>query len=229
MAELQQDLFDINYRLVRSRRKTVAIHVHRNGEVEVRAPRRAPEAMIRAFVQEKRHWIESKQAEWASLPGPHRLAYHEGATHYFLGEPHGLVFGAQADPDAATIPLNVRSTGKETVSRALDRWYRQEAEQVFSARHSHWRQEMHDFALPPSEIALRKMKSRWGSCSRRGKITLNTQLVRYPMACIDAVIVHELCHLLEFNHSRRFYNLMDQAYPQWRTVDKLLKDLALQY
>jgi predicted metal-dependent hydrolase len=88
---------------------------------------------------------------------------------------------------------------------------------------------MKDFALPPSDIALRKMKSRWGSCSRKGKITLNTQLVRYPMACIDAVVVHELCHLLEFNHSRRFYDLMDRAYPQWRAVDKLLKDLALQY
>ncbi|MDX1695509.1 MAG: YgjP-like metallopeptidase domain-containing protein, partial [Ketobacteraceae bacterium] len=74
---MQQDLFEINFRLVRSRRKSVAIHVLRNGDVEVRAPRRAPESMIRAFVSDKRDWIARKQAEWQQLPSPHRLIYRE--------------------------------------------------------------------------------------------------------------------------------------------------------
>ena len=219
---------DIEYRLVRSRRKSVAIHVLRNGAVEVRAPQRASREMIHRFVLEKQHWIEQKRAQWLALPAPHQAEFHEGSQHFFLGEAHRLSFD-QCDDQEPVIALRVRNTSADNVARALERWYRQEAELLFAERHEHWRNHMAGFALPDSHIRLRKMTSRWGSCSRRGAITLNTQLVRYPLACIDAVIVHELCHLLEFNHSSRFYALMDQAYPNWKKVDKLLKNLALQY
>jgi len=73
------------------------------------------------------------------------------------------------------------------------------------------------------------MKRRWGSCRRNGKITLNLALMKYPLECIDAVIVHELCHLLEFNHSPRFYRLMTRAMPQWKTWDRMLTELAQRY
>lgn len=225
---MQSDLFEINYQLVRSRRKTVAIHVLRNGDVEVRAPLRASRDLIHQFVLEKQDWIERKQAEWQALPSPHQLQYKEGAEHFFLGEPHQLVL-SPPQADEAAIELNVRQPSPDTIRRALERWYRLQAEIIFIERHEHWRRELAHFELPASRVALRKMKSRWGSCSRRGLVTLNTQLVRYPLECVDAVIVHELCHLLEFNHSRRFYRLMDQAYPNWKAIDKLLKSLALQY
>ncbi|HBO91632.1 MAG TPA: metal-dependent hydrolase, partial [Gammaproteobacteria bacterium] len=68
-----------------------------------------------------------------------------------------------------------------------------------------------------------------GPCRSNGKIIINTHLARYPLNCVDVVIVHELCHLLEFNHSRHFYRLMDQAMPDWKTHDAMLNRLSLLY
>lgn len=218
----------IPYQLVRSRRKTIAIHVYRNGQVEVRAPKQAPRLLVERFLLDKLPWIEKKREEWQALPDPHQLSFKPGSVHYFLGEPHELNFGSD-DPALAQITLRPRQRDETSIKRALERWYRQQAFQVFEERHKFWCDQLHHLSLPDSEIKLRKMKARWGSCSRHGTITLNTQLVRYPLPCVDGVIVHELCHLLEFNHSPRFYGLMDQAYPSWKASDKLLKELALQY
>jgi predicted metal-dependent hydrolase len=70
------------------------------------------------------------------------------------------------------------------------------------------------------------MKSRWGSCSTSGSIRLNSQLIKTPLACIDYVILHELCHIAEMNHSQRFYHLLDQVMPEWRGVKKELDKLG---
>ncbi|MCG8669124.1 MAG: M48 family metallopeptidase [Pseudomonadales bacterium] len=218
----------MSYEIVRSKRKSVAIYVHRNGGVEVRAPLRMPAALIDEFVVEKQRWILAKQSEWSSLPAPVLPKYEEGAEHYFLGEPHQISFQKQP-VDKPFIHLRVRNRSPESLEAALERWYRQQAMDVFTERHQYWCEALEDFGFPDSTIALRKMKRRWGSCSKKGIITLNTQLVRYPLECIDAVIVHELCHLLVFNHSKAFYRLMDQAYPRWKQVDQLLKELSYQY
>lgn len=71
-----------------------------------------------------------------------------------------------------------------------------------------------DIALPP--LTIRRMKTRWGSCSRDGKIILNLRLIQAPIPYIDYVIVHELCHLKEHNHSKRYYALLDTTMPDWR-------------
>lgn len=219
----------IEYSVVWSQRKTIGLYVNRNGSVEVRAPKQVPLKLIEDFVQEKQAWIAKQQAAWQALPAPHVVEFSEGSIHYFLGEPHTLNLGTAYQKDLLSIDINPRKKDQQSVSNALERWYRHNAQAVFSERHEYWRSQLADWALPNSKLALRKMKRRWGSCSRQGLITLNTQLVRYPLTCIDAVIVHELCHLLEFNHSQRFYRLMDQAYPQWKQADKLLKKLAYQY
>lgn len=226
---MQQELFDITYKLVRTRRKSVAIHVYRNGEVEVRAPRQASKALIHAFVLEKQDWIAKKQSEWQALPARHEPRFTEGSGHYFLGELHRLCFSQASNNAEPIIQLRVQKRSPDNVAKALDRWYRQQAEAVCAERHDYWREQLRFLRLPSSSLAYRKMKSRWGSCGRSGKITLNTQLMRYPLECVDAVIVHELCHLLEFNHSPRFYELMDIAYPDWKKTDVLLKELSLQY
>jgi len=80
--------------------------------------------------------------------------------------------------------------------------------------------------LPFPELKIRKMRTRWGSCTRRGVITLNLELVRMPPACIDYVISHELCHLVEFNHSARFYQLQERFVPDWQVRKRELDELA---
>lgn len=79
-------------------------------------------------------------------------------------------------------------------------------------------------ATPPFKV--RKMRSRWGSCSHKGAITINSLLIQAPPICIDYVILHELCHLQEFNHSPRFYALMDQVMPEWRAHRQYLREMG---
>ncbi|WP_430746834.1 M48 metallopeptidase family protein [Azotobacter chroococcum] len=79
-------------------------------------------------------------------------------------------------------------------------------------------------AAPP--LRIQSMQTQWGSCSPNGRITLNPHLVKAPRDCIDYVILHELCHIAEHNHSERFYRLMQQVMPQWETVKARLDGMA---
>ena len=100
---------------------------------------------------------------------------------------------------------------------------------MFEERHAFWSEQMAPMGISASWVEVRAMKRRWGSCRRNGKITLNLALMKYPLECIDAVIVHELCHLLEFNHSPRFYAHMTRAMPTWKQWDRMLTRLAQLY
>ena len=113
--------------------------------------------------------------------------------------------------------LQVEKKKKNThkVQDLLNAWYRVRAKEVFSNRievvlsQALWVTEI-------PKLKLLNMKTQWGNCSPSGNLTLNPYLVKAPMRCIDYVILHELCHLVEHNHSKRFYELMTQAMPDWQ-------------
>jgi len=91
---------------------------------------------------------------------------------------------------------------------------------VLEQRVPHWAERM---ALACPETRIRRMKTRWGSCNiRAGRIWLNLELARLPIEAIDLVVVHELAHLIERGHNRRFYSVMDAAYPEWRHWESAL-------
>ena len=144
-----------------------------------------------------------------------------------LGELQCFHHDGQQQPD---IVLPGRADDSEArVAGRINRWYREEAQILFQERHAYWTEQLAFLELPESWVEVRVMKRRWGSCRRNGKITLNLSLMKYPLECIDAVIVHELCHLLEFNHSPRFYRLMTRAMPHWKKWDRMLTELAQRY
>ncbi len=102
-------------------------------------------------------------------------------------------------------------------------WYRERAERVFHERLEICRKQVAAFGIDhPGGFTLRRMRKRWGSCSRDGRILLNTQLVGAPKTCIDYVIVHELCHVVHHNHSPAFYTLLSACMPDWRERQRLL-------
>ena len=76
------------------------------------------------------------------------------------------------------------------------------------------------------DITIRKMRRRWGSCSSKGEVTLNLALIKMPLACIDYVVTHELCHLEAFHHGKPFYRLLAQVMPDWRERELLIEQLA---
>lgn len=230
-------LRSIDYSLVLSKRKTIAIIVKPDQTVEVRAPKRVSKKEVESFLQLKQSWVLTKLREFSLRPEVHEPKYQEGETHYFIGEEHRIIDAIDAidasvnvDMDQATIPLrSIRGAASDQIEKKFDRWYRKEALALFTERHDYWRERMAHLSLPDSHVTIRKMKRRWGSCTTKGKITFNTALAKYPLSCIDAVVVHELCHLLEFSHNQRFYQFMSHVYPDWKACDKQLQTLSWQY
>lgn len=102
------------------------------------------------------------------------------------------------------------------VRGALDDWYRSQAEDLFAAELENWRRRLPWLGRTTPPWRHRFMRSQWGSCSRAGRISLNTHLVKAPARLIEYVVLHELCHLQHYDHSRRFYALMGRHMPDWQ-------------
>jgi predicted metal-dependent hydrolase len=111
----------------------------------------------------------------------------------------------------------------------MERWYRKKAIELYEERmfacfeqFPNWFQDK--YVIP--EITVRKMRRRWGSCSRAGEVTLNLALIKMPIRCLDYVIVHELCHLEAFHHGKAFYRLLALVMPSWKEQENLIEQLS---
>jgi predicted metal-dependent hydrolase len=165
------------------------------------------------------------------------LHYGDNGEHLLGGEPRILRLRAgTARPalrlDGDTLWLTVKrpaDTGPEQVRRLLSAWYDREARRLFRERFDALRPRA-DWARDRDlQLCQRRMKRTWGSCSRRGVIRLNTHLVKAPVACLDYVIAHELCHLQVMNHGPDFYALQERLWPEWRTARAHLRTEGHRY
>ena len=208
----------MDYQLVRSKRRTLALRVAADGQVEVRAPLRLGRRHINDFVHEHRDWIRRQQAYWRARPRQH---WREGDTVPHLGRPVRLRVTHAARPrvelegDILTVAVPPPAL-EETVREAVEAWWRRQARDQF--QHSIERQ-FHWFAARGHELPvlrIKKMRTRWGSLSQRGYINLNLALMRYDLEVIDYVVMHELCHLEYAHHGPQFHDLMDRRMPDWR-------------
>lgn len=216
---------DFSYSIKFQRRKTLAVHVLADGEVEVRAPLGLSERHIVRFVEERSDWvIRTREKQRAKHSWQNDVA--PGAQLWYLGTPRRLEVhrgvGSAVFVDADKLQVFARDPHNlPALERQLESWWRVQAEVLFGER---LREISKLFpGLAPPALRLRKMRQRWGSCSRRGQVTLNTELIKLPIALIDYVIAHELCHLFEFNHSQRFYRHLTAAMPDWQQREALLK------
>ena len=202
----------------RRRRRKLSLQVGRSGVV-LRAPFSTLQADIDDMLIRNRDWIYQRQ-QVVLLQQGDVLRFQSGELHDYLGAPLALriVAGARrakvlvGDGELCVHGVNDDS---EQVRRVLQQWYLRQAQQLFAERLAFWASRLPWVSGVP-ELRLRRMRSRWGSCSAEGRICLNTHLIKADLRCIDYVIVHELCHIQEFNHSLRFYALMSEAMPEWR-------------
>lgn len=213
-------------RLVRRRRKTIGLYLLRDGSVEVRVPLDCPEAVALRFLSDQLDWLERKLGE-RSVPGT-GSAYCDGASHPFLGVDRVLEVQQRARTGVICqqdrLQVFTLDTSPAVVADLLTTWYRREALVRFPQRLEHWWGMPAFRGLTRPELRVRRMRSRWGSCSRSGRINLNLWLLRAPLACVDHVIVHELCHLREFHHGPAFHALVATVLPDWRSRRALLNE-----
>lgn len=212
----------ISFNLHRSNRKKLRITVSPEMIVDVHAPVDSDDDDIYLAVKQKAGWISEKLDEvekYHPLPAPKR--YVSGETLVYLGRQYRLKV-VQEDKRSAKLAgryLSVLVPDKrdaKQVKKSVDGWYRMRATETLSRYVQRCRLITSRHGVPEPEITIRAMRKRWGSCSPKGRITLNTKLIQVPVHCIEYVIMHELCHLKHHNHSKAFYSLLTRCQSDWR-------------
>lgn len=216
---------EIAFHVTRADRKTLGLEVHPSGAVEVRAPLKAPQAEVRARVLRRARWIARQQRHFAEivrdLPPKE---YVNGETHRYLGRQYRLKVIPLEGEGEERVRLSgryfeIHTRRPDDASRTqalLDGWYREKAAVRLRERFVHGCDAMARYGVEPPPLAIRRMKRRWGSCTAAGRVLLHPDLVRAPTACIDYVVLHELCHLVHPHHGRTFYALLGRVLPDWR-------------
>jgi predicted metal-dependent hydrolase len=159
------------------------------------------------------------------LPVPRR--YVSGETHLYLGRQYRLRIRRGADGVKLSAGFLLVTTGEHrNAKRLVNAWYRQRARDVFERRLRVLLTAAPWLNRSDHSLRVRPMTRRWGSCGPSGVITLNVDLVKAPPSCIDYILAHELSHLLELNHSKRFYALLERAVPDWRLARERLNQVV---
>jgi hypothetical protein len=209
----------VEYRFARRRRRTLGLSVDAHG-LKVVAPLRAPWREIDAFLRDKRRWIVAKLDEWSRVPKPPLLLGMSGESLPLFGMSHLL----EVREGARKVILE---PGRLTVSaprwRALEtlvRWLKLRALEVLEPRAAHFAARL-GLAAPP--VKLSNARTQWGVCVESGSIRLSWRLVHVDPWLADYVVAHEVAHLVELNHSRRFWTLVEKLYPEWRNARERLE------
>jgi hypothetical protein len=220
------------FTLSRSKRKTLGIQVHPDLSINVAAPEDAPLEVIKEKVRQKAAWIVAQQGYFLSFqPLTPPRKYVRGETHLYLGRQYRLLLHEAEKPEVKLIGryLQVWSPKLDSnhIKRLLEAWYRKHAASHFQQALQRVLPKFARFELPAFHLHIQNMNKRWGSCSPKGRITLNLELIQAPKGCIEYVVVHELCHLIHPDHTRKFYALQEQIMPDWRKwKDRLERELA---
>jgi predicted metal-dependent hydrolase len=214
--------------VVQSRRKTASLEI-KQGIVTVRVPAGTSQSWIQQFVEQRHEWVKKHVAEQLSCSQKHQVMPYESGEVSFLGCSFPFIMCKSTkksyvsfDQEIFIININSRTSRatEEVAHLLLQRWLAQKAEDYLIPRTLALAKEV---GLQPTKVSIGNFKRMWGRCSAKGEIALNWRLIMANEVAMDYVIIHELCHLQEFNHSPAFWRsvaLNCADYPQWRQYFK---------
>ena len=202
-----------------------------DGLVKVSAPIKLSEQLIRQTLVTKKTWIHKQRERIRSRSLVENTKLETGTTVAFRGKQYLLIIIEQHGPLQVRINdeliycyVQPNSSQKEK-EMLLDNWYKRQMYSLLPELIHHWEVII---GVKVMQWGIRKMKTRWGSCNTKAaRIWLNLNLIKKMPKCLEYVLVHELIHLLEPSHNKRFYELMSQFMPQWRKYELILKESAL--
>ncbi len=207
----------ISYTLKRtSRRRSIGLKVDDDG-LTVNVPASASEKWLHAVLLDKADWVVEKLDGWRSTKRPPQQ-WVDNATILFRGEAFVLrvvpsLFDAPPQLQKTQLFVHVAdATDHVAIAVAVTDWYRREALQLFTECVEHFAPLM---GVAPREVKLSSARMQWGSCTARGTVHLNWQLIKMPLPLVDYVVVHELAHLVEMNHSAAFWAVVARACPDY--------------
>jgi predicted metal-dependent hydrolase len=230
--QLQYGTTILKYDLAYADRKTLGVRVNPEGEIRVIAPEGTDMAAIETKLLGKAAWIRRQRDFFLSFqPRRTERRYVSGETHLYLGKQYRLkVHKVDRDIDEG-VRLErgyfhlrtMQPEDRERSAEMMKRFYEAYATTRFPALLKARLPAARNYYDGPVKLQMKWLTNRWGMCRSFGTITLNYELMKAPTECIEYVIVHELCHLAEFNHGSAFYNLLEQEWPGWEIVKDRLE------
>lgn len=225
----------IEFRLEFSDRKSLGITVTPEMEVLVKAPKDTSLEKVKEKIRKKAPWIIKQQSFFLSFqPKTPQRKFISGETHLYLGRQYRLkVISDKLKMKSEDVKLKgqfleVWTQDNSKVKELVENWYVEKAiekikplaQQLFDNFISR-----NNLSLIPFNFSLRKMPTRWGSCTPKGKIILNPELIKAPKGCIEYVIIHELCHLIHHVHTQKFIDLQTKEMKDWEKWKMKLEKL----
>ena len=209
-------------KLIRSKRRTIALIIERDGTLTIRAPMRISQAQIHSFVQEKSDWVMRTRERLKSITHTPSRQYTDGETFLFLGSPFDLkLVGPQRPSLKFDNGFTLSHTAQKRSESIFTRWYKKHAYEVISERVTQFAQQ---YSLTPGQVKITSAKTRWGSCNPNGTLNFTWRLVMAPLDVIDYVIAHELAHLHVKNHSSKFWKFVEAIYPDYKKQRNWLRE-----
>ena len=207
--------------------RAIYLRISRTGKVLVSAPSAMALKEVERFVASKDGWIREKLAQMPAVPC---YTYDSGEKHFFLGREYpivyerGLLSSVSVEEGKLCLTISPRTKDRPRAYRNL---MKEELRKVIETYIEIWAPRM---GVQPSSLTIRILKSRWGSCNvRTGELSFALDLITKPGECIESVVVHELNHLLETGHTRRFHALMARWLPDYKERTKKLYDYPREF
>ena len=218
---------NLEYELVRSKIKNMYILI-RNGKVIVKAPNNISENRIKDFINSKEEWINKKLKEFEKKSFKEK-SYVSGEVFKVLGNDYilNIEYGdfekASVNLDNGYINICV-SENCETakIKELIEKMYYKIALMIVDKSVNMWKNIL---KIAPDVVVIKKLKTAWGKCNSKRKITINPDLMKYDQRVIDYVVLHEFCHLKYMNHSKDFWNMVGKFMPDYKDLKKELKNV----
>lgn len=219
----------IEYQISFVERKTLGITVQPDQKVLVKAPLDSSLDKIQQKIRKKAPWILKQKDHFLSFePRTPKRRYVSGETHLYLGRQYQLKIIKDSKLERVKYTgryIEVHTKEKENAAQMLEDWYLEKAQIWFHKLATPIINRFKKYNVEPKSIVIKKMLYRWGSCSNTGRILLNPELIKAPKACIEYVIIHELCHLVYRDHTKAFFDLQLKEMPDWEKWKNKLENI----
>jgi predicted metal-dependent hydrolase len=213
--------------LIRSkkRRKTISLHIKEDGRIVIYTPYRTPKSEIEKFIQEKHPWIVKRISEREKRIKEVERTFLPGEKFLYLGEWYPLETKESSHKEPPlTLAFGKFILHRDRTGEARDlfnQWYKRAAKERITERVIH---HSNRFQLLPEVVKITSARSRWGSCSRDNRLSFSWRIIMASLSVIDYVLIHELVHIREKNHSCKFWAYLESILPDYRKHRSWLKE-----
>tara|TARA_Y100001954_G_C15586858_1_gene491153 strand:+ start:25 stop:735 length:711 start_codon:yes stop_codon:yes gene_type:complete len=228
MSVIPKELFGLRVEVLRSKRKTSVLYIV-GDELQIRVPNRVRDRKIVEILETKERWIRNKVIQLQNQRITNKREFISGESFSLFGRNlylkvlEGGKVGTQLIDDYLITTVRTSEIGdlrKSRIKTYLEKWYIHEAYQKLEEKVMRYSKIIR---VSPREIKVRNYKTRWGSCDNKGRLTFNFHLIKAPHEIVDYVVIHELCHMIQPNHSKFFWNEVARFDPSFKNHKKWLK------